>query len=64
MNRNGEQFDWDNSNLADLKAVKKLPTLIHPVIISEIHGVETEDMYDRIIVPIPTNKDKKNSIIC
>ena len=59
MNRNGEQFDWDNHSLADLKAVDKVPKLIHPVCISEIHWVETEDMYDKIIGPIPIDKEKK-----
>ena len=63
MNRKGEKFDWDNDDLADLKAVDEQPKLIHPDIISEIPGVETADMYNDIIGPTPNN-EKKAFIIC
>ena len=33
--------------------------MIHPVIVSEISGFDTEDMYDRIIRPTPIVKEEK-----
>ena len=51
MNRRGEKFDWDNDDLVDLQAVNEQPKLVHPDIISEIPGVETTNMYNRIIGP-------------
>ena len=53
MNRKGEQFDWNNDDLSELKTVDNQPKLVHKDIISEISSVETEDMYPRIIGPIP-----------
>ena len=54
--------NWDNNNLADLKAVNDQPKLIHPDIIAEIPGVETEDMYNNVIDPTPiSNKEKPTS---
>jgi hypothetical protein len=45
--------------LSELKAVDEQPKLIHPDIISEIPGVETEDMYDGIIGPVPIGEEEK-----
>ena len=59
LNRKGEKFDWDNDDLADLKAVDEQPKLVHPDIISEIPGIETADMYDDIIGPTPDDGKKR-----
>ena len=59
MNRKGETFDRDNGVLAELKSVKEQPKLLHPDIIAEVPGVETEDMYDTIIGPTPTGDEEK-----
>ena len=61
MNRKGEKFDWDNDDLADLTAVNEQPKLVHPDIIAEIPGVETQDMYDNVIGPIPIGEEEKPS---
>ena len=53
MNRKGETFDRDNGVLAELKSVKEQPKLLHPDIIAEVPGAETEDMYNSIIWPNP-----------
>ena len=45
--------------MTDLKAVDEQPKLIHPDIISEISGVKTEDMYDRMIGPTPIGEEEK-----
>ena len=47
--------------MADLQAIDKQPTLIHPDIILEIPGVKTADIYDRIIGPILIGKKEKPS---
>ena len=62
LNRKGENFNWDNDDLADLQAIDEQPKIIHPDIISEIPGVETADMYDGISRPTPIGKDKKPSL--
>ena len=61
MNRKGEKFDWDNNNLADLKAVDEHPKLVHPDIIAEIPGGETQDMYDNVISPTSIGWEEKPS---
>ena len=44
--------------MADLQAIDEQSKLIHPDIISEIPGVETADMYDKIIGPIPIGEEE------
>ena len=61
MNQKGETFDWDNGDLADLKAVNEQPKLVHPDIIAEIPGVETEDIYDNVIGRTPIGEEEKLS---
>ena len=36
--------------------------MVHPDIIAEIPGVETEDMYDNLIGPTPIGKEEKPSL--
>ena len=59
LNKKGKQFDWDNDDSLDLKAVDEQPALIHPCIISKIPGLETEAMYSGIVGPIPIGKEEK-----
>ena len=61
MNLKGETFDWNNDDLADLKAVNEQPKSVHPDIIAEIPGVKTEDMYDNVISPTPIGKEERSS---
>ena len=60
MNRKGKKFDWDNSDLSELKVVDKQPKFIHPDIILEIPGIKTEDMDDEMIGPILIDEEGKS----
>ena len=62
MNRKVEKSDWDNDALSELKAVDEQPKLIRLDIVSDISGVETEDMHGVIIGSIPIS-NKKDFII-
>ena len=62
MNQKGEQFDWDNDNLEDLKAVNEQPKSVHQDIIAEIPGVKTEDMYNTVIGSTPIGTEEKPSL--
>ena len=44
--------------MADLKAANEQLRLVHPDIIAEIPGVETEDMYNNLIGTTPINKEE------
>ena len=57
--RKGNAFDWDNDDLLEFKAVEEQSKLIHPDIISEIPGVETEDMFNGIIGPILIDREEQ-----
>ena len=61
LNRKGTKFDGENDDWTDLKAADKQPKLIHSDIMSEILGIETEDIYDGIIGPIPIREEEKRS---
>jgi hypothetical protein len=43
----------------DLQAVKEQPQLVHPDIIAEVPGMETEDIHDKVIWPTPIGDKKK-----
>ena len=45
--------------MSELKAVDKKLELIHQDIRSEIPCVETEDMYNEAIGPVPIDKEEK-----
>ena len=59
LNRKGKTFDWGNNDLSKLNVVDKQPKLIHSDVISELPSIETEDIYDRIIGPIPIGRKEK-----
>ena len=42
MNQNGETFDWENTDLANLETGQTENTLLEPTFIAETPGIETE----------------------
>merc|ERR1712194_877818 len=51
LNRNGEKFDWENNDLANLETNRTEEKLEHPDFIAEIPGIETEVDYEDIVGP-------------
>ena len=51
LNRNGEKFDRENDDLADLKTDRTEEKLVHPDFIAEIPGIEMEADYEDIVGP-------------
>ena len=45
--------------MADLQAVKEQPQLVHPDIIADVPGMETEDIHDKVIWPTPIGDKEK-----
>ena len=49
LNRNGEKFDWENDDLANLETNRTEEKLVHPDFIAEIPGIEMEAKYEDIV---------------
>ena len=63
LNRNGENFDWDNDDLGEIEVVVKEPKLIKPDFVDEITGIDMDSDYEKIIGPKPDEEhDAKPSI--
>ena len=63
LNRNGENFDWDNDDLGEIEVVVKEPKLIKPDFIAEIPGIDMDSDCDKTIGPKPDEEqDAKPSV--
>ena len=51
LNRNGEKFDWENDDLAEIEVKAKEEKLVHPNFIAEIPGITRESDYQEIEPP-------------
>ena len=49
LNRNGEKFDWENDDLANLEADRTEEKLVYPDFITEIPWLKTETDYEDIV---------------
>ena len=51
MKQNGETFDWENDDLANVETDWTDDKLVHQDFIGEIPGIETEAKYEDIVGP-------------
>ena len=45
LNRNGEKFDWENDDLAEIEVKAKEEKLVEPDFIAKIPGIPLESNY-------------------
>ena len=62
LNRKNEKFDWDNDDLSEIQVVKNQPNLVHPDIIAEFPGIETEQMFSDDVAGSTNNQDTMPSL--
>jgi hypothetical protein len=62
LNRNGEKFDWENDDLANLETNRTEDKLVHPDFIAEIPGIETEADYEDIVGPQSASQGHKPTV--
>ena len=62
LNRNGETFDWENDELANLETDRTEEKLGHPDFIAEIPGIETETDYEDIVGPQSASQGHKSTL--
>merc|ERR1712086_891634 len=60
--RNGDKFDWENDDLANLETDRTEEKLVHPDFIAEIPGIETEADYENIVGPQSTLQGNKPTV--
>ena len=49
LNRNSEEFDWENDDLANLETDRTEEKLVHPDFIVEVPGIKTKANYEDIV---------------
>ena len=62
LNRNGEKFDWENDDLANLETDRTEEKLVHPDFVAEIPGIETEADYENIVGPQSASQGSKPTV--
>ena len=62
LNRNGEKFEWENDDLANLETDQTEEKLVHPYFIAEIPGIETEADYEDILGPQSASQGYKPTV--
>ena len=59
LNRNGEKFDWEDDDLAEIEVKTKEEKLVQPDFIAEIPGIPLESDYQKIQPPQTSNQVPK-----
>ena len=59
LNRNGEKFDWENDDLAEIEVKTKEEKLVQPDFIAEIPGIPLESDYQEIQPPNTSSQVQK-----